>query len=59
MIKINKSNKYQWEYMNNITSKLLEELKNYKLPNLKLADEFIHPNYEGQSILNVPSSVCK
>lgn len=45
--------------MPDLTEKLLPELQNHRLPELDLGDAFVYPNYEGLSILNLPSSVCK
>lgn len=38
---------------------LLQNIENHRLPNLDLGDDLIHPKYDGQSILNIPSSICK
>lgn len=40
-------------------NELLTSLRAHRLPGLTLFDGAIHPNYGGQSILNVPSSVCQ
>ena len=45
--------------MPDITSKLLPLLKNYTLPGLNIQDGFIHPKYEDQSIMNIPTTICK
>jgi predicted AlkP superfamily pyrophosphatase or phosphodiesterase len=36
----------------------LNRLKEYRIPGLDFGDEFIYPNYNGRSILNIPDSVC-
>ncbi len=45
--------------MTDLTPQLLPRLRSYKLPELDLPAEFIHPNYQGQSILNIPNSICQ
>ncbi len=45
--------------MNPLSTSYLKNLQTYKIQNLHLEDEFIHPNYLEQSIFNVPSSICK
>jgi predicted AlkP superfamily pyrophosphatase or phosphodiesterase len=45
--------------MPDLTPELLPILKDYRLPDLNLGDEFIYPHYEGGSILNLPSSLCR
>lgn len=38
---------------------LMQDLLDYRLPGLDLFEGAIHPSYGRQSILNVPSSVCR
>lgn len=45
--------------MPDLTDQLLPRIRNHRLPGLNLPDEFIHPNYEGLSILNIPESLCR
>ncbi|MFQ5615343.1 MAG: alkaline phosphatase family protein [Anaerolineales bacterium] len=45
--------------MPDLTSDLLPRLQSHRLPGLDLGDEFIHPHYEGGSILNIPSTICR
>lgn len=44
--------------MSDITSEILPRLKTYRLPGLELDKNFVHPDYRGGSILNLPSSIC-
>jgi hypothetical protein len=44
--------------MPDLTSELLPRLQAHKLPGLESFSEFIHPKYEDQSILNIPSTIC-
>jgi hypothetical protein len=45
--------------MIDITPKKLTEIKSYRLPDLELEGNFIHPDYHGGSILNLPPSICQ
>ncbi len=45
--------------MPNLHPQLLADLREHRLPGLDLGAEFIYPKYEGQSILNIPSSICR
>jgi len=45
--------------MADLTSQLLTRLKAHRLPGLGLGDDFIYPHYQGQSILNLPASICR
>jgi len=44
--------------MPDITTNILGDLRDHRLPDLDLDGEFIYPDYSGKSILNIPSSVC-
>ena len=44
--------------MPDLTDQLLPRIRSHRLPGLDLPDEFIHPHYEGLSILNIPNSLC-
>jgi len=44
--------------MPDLTHQLLPRLENHQLSGLNLPNEFIHPNYQDQSILNIPDSIC-
>jgi hypothetical protein len=43
---------------NNI-DRLLKDIRSHWLPGTELASDSIYPNYHGQSILNIPSSICQ
>ncbi len=45
--------------MTDTTSKILPHIQATRLPGLKLDDEFIQPDYQGGSILNIPASICQ
>lgn len=45
--------------MPDLTTQLLPDLKKHKLPGLDWGDDFIYPNCDGQSILNIPASICE
>ncbi len=45
--------------MSDVTPEILPRIKAYKLPDLHLDVDFIHPDYQGGSILNLPSSICQ
>ncbi|MBW8010325.1 MAG: alkaline phosphatase family protein [Chloroflexi bacterium] len=45
--------------MTDLTPDLLPKIKAHRLPNLDLGDGFVYPNYDGDSILNIPSSICR
>src|SRR4030042_6136369 len=44
--------------MTDTTAEILPLLKTHHLPGLDLDANFIHPDYLGGSILNLPSSIC-
>ena len=44
--------------MPDLTSQLLPSLENHQLAGLPLPQGFIAPQYAGQSILNIPDSIC-
>jgi hypothetical protein len=44
--------------MSDITPEILPRMKAHRLAGLKLDGDFIHPDYHGGSILNLPSSIC-
>jgi len=44
--------------MNDLTQEYISDLRNYKIANLDLGNDALHPHYEKQSLLNVPSSLC-
>ena len=43
--------------MTDLTAELLPKLKAHRIPGLDLGSNFVYPNYEGQSILNIPGSI--
>lgn len=45
--------------MSDITASILPRLKEFRIPGLDLDVSFIHPNYQGGSILNLPSTVSQ
>ena len=45
--------------MSDITSQILPRLKAIRLPGLELDEHFVYPDYQGGSILNLPSTVCQ
>jgi len=45
--------------MSDLTPKLLTDLENHHLPGLDLGTDLIYPKYDDQSILNIPSSICR
>jgi len=44
--------------MSDITHAILPRMISHRLPGLELDGDFIHPDYLGGSILNLPSSIC-
>jgi hypothetical protein len=42
-----------------LSQELLSDLKTHKLSGINLGDEFVYPRYADQSILNIPSSICR
>ncbi|MEX2143686.1 MAG: alkaline phosphatase family protein [Anaerolineales bacterium] len=44
--------------MADLSNELLPKLQAHRIPGLDLGDGFIYPAYAGQSILNLPASVC-
>ncbi len=45
--------------MPDLTNSLLQKLRAHRLPEIDLGKDAQHPAYDGLSILNIPSSVCK
>ncbi len=45
--------------MTDLTLTNLSYIKDHQLPGLSLSPDFIHPEYQGGSILNLPSSICQ
>jgi hypothetical protein len=45
--------------MTDITPEILPHMQAYRLPGLELDGNFIHPDYQGGSILNLPSTVSQ
>lgn len=45
--------------MPDLTDQLMPRLRQHRLPELNLPEEFIQPNYTGLSILNTPNTICK
>jgi len=44
--------------MPDLTTQLLPQIENHRLPGLELPEQFISPIYADQSILNIPDSIC-
>src|SRR3972149_4521145 len=44
--------------MVDLSSELMQRLLAHRIPGLDLGDGFVYPDYAGQSILNLPASVC-
>ena len=44
--------------MPDLTPQLLPAILDYRLPGLDLGAGFVHPRYDGWSLLNLPSSIC-
>jgi hypothetical protein len=44
--------------MTDLTRELLPSLKSYRIPGIDLGGDFVYPAYSGQSILNLPGTVC-
>jgi hypothetical protein len=44
--------------MADLCSELTPRLLSHRLPGLDLGDGFVYPQYSGQSILNIPATVC-
>jgi hypothetical protein len=45
--------------MPDLTTQLLSELRLQRLPGLNLGGEYVYPDYEGRSLVNVPASICR
>src|SRR4030043_1111768 len=45
--------------MSDVTSEILPRIKAHQPPGLQLDADFIHPDYQGGSILNLPSTICR
>jgi predicted AlkP superfamily pyrophosphatase or phosphodiesterase len=45
--------------MSDLTHEILPRIKAFQLPGLQLDADFIHPDYQGGSILNLPSTICR
>lgn len=44
--------------MPDLSSDLLPKLHAHRIPGLDLGQGFVYPDYSGQSILNIPNSIC-
>ncbi len=42
-----------------LSTDLLPKLHDYRIPGLDLGTDFLYPNYNGFSIQNIPSSICR
>ncbi len=45
--------------MPDITHEMLPRIQSHRLAGFNLGPEWIYPNYQGRSILNLPASVCR
>lgn len=45
--------------MPDFANEQIRQLQEFRLPGLDLGDEFIYPQYNGRSILNIPATVCR
>ena len=45
--------------MSDVTAEILPRIKSYQLPGLQLDEGFVHPDYSGGSILNLPATICQ
>jgi hypothetical protein len=45
--------------MSDTTPELLPRIKSLQLPGLNLGEQFVYPDYQGGSILNLPASICQ
>ena len=45
--------------MPDLTAQMLPRLETNRLPGLELGDSFLYPDYNGNSILNIPASLCQ
>jgi hypothetical protein len=45
--------------MPDISHEMLPAIQSHRLPGLDLGAEWIYPNYQGRSILNLPASICR
>ena len=45
--------------MPDLTSQLLPELLDHRLPGFDLPNGLVHPKYDGSSVLNLPATICK
>ena len=45
--------------MTDVTKSNLPRIKDFRIPKLSLSNNFVHPDYLGGSILNLPSSICQ
>lgn len=45
--------------MTDLTTERLTILRKHRLPGINLGENGIHPNYDGNSILSIPSSICR
>ncbi len=45
--------------MSDVTSEILPQITDFRIPGLPLDVSFIHPDYQGGSILNLPSTICQ
>ena len=45
--------------MADLTPSLLPILKSHRLPGLDFGEGMIYPKYDGNSILNIPSGICR
>lgn len=45
--------------MPDLTEQLIPDFRAHRLPNLNLVGDFVYPDYQGRSLVNVPGSICR
>ena len=45
--------------MPDLTKQLLPDLQSHRLSGLNLGGDYVYPDYEGRSLVNVPASICR
>ncbi|UCF27588.1 MAG: alkaline phosphatase family protein [Chloroflexota bacterium] len=44
--------------MPDLTEQLLPDMRAHRLPGFNLGGDYVYPDYEGRSLVNVPASIC-
>jgi hypothetical protein len=45
--------------MSDLTLQILPKIKGFRMPGLELDEQFVYPDYQGSSILNLPASISQ